>query len=88
VQLLNSKISQLEGESEFYKIQAQKAGGGVSEDAFYFLEFIRSNYLECEAFTSELSIESEHQALIGERMLENCRRGLESCQYLHELLSG
>lgn len=41
---MNEKINQLEGEAEYYKIQAQKSGG-VPEDVFYFLEVMRSNYL-------------------------------------------
>ena len=41
---MNSKISQLEGESEYYRIQAQKIPR-ILEDAFYFLEMLRSNYL-------------------------------------------
>jgi outer membrane murein-binding lipoprotein Lpp len=36
VQTLNSKIIQLEGESEYYKSQAQR-GSGTPEDAYYFL---------------------------------------------------
>lgn len=45
-------------------MQAQKHGG-VPEDVFYFLEIIRSNYLELETFASEMSVESEYGASLG-----------------------
>lgn len=48
---MSVKINELEGEAEYYKSQAQRAGG-VPEDVFYFLEIIRSNYLELEALCS------------------------------------
>jgi hypothetical protein len=55
VQKMSIKINELEGEAEYYKSQAQRAGA-VPEDVFYFLEIIRSNYLELEALCSEISI--------------------------------
>jgi len=51
------------------------------------LEFLRSNYLELESLAGEIAIESEVMAVLAERIAENCRRGLESCQYLHEIFS-
>ena len=90
VQVLNSKITQLEGESQYYKSQVQRGGitANIPEDAYYFLEMIRSNYHQLQSLASEMEIDNEEMAAIVERILENCRRGYESCQYVHELLSG
>lgn len=55
--MLNSKIGQLEGESEYYKNQAQAPRPqGIPEDGFYFLELLRSCFIELEALASEMNI--------------------------------
>ena len=71
--IMRERISQLEAEVEHYKHQGQK---GVSEESYYFLEFLRSNYLELESLAGEIAIESELMAVLAERIAENCRRGL------------
>jgi hypothetical protein len=75
----------LEQECQYYK--AQGGHGPVREEAFYYIELLRNNSIEVESLASEVGLESERMAMLVERLAENSRRSLESCQYLHEILS-
>lgn len=59
----------------------------MREEAFYYVELLRNNSIEVESLASEVGLENERLALVVERLAENSRRSLESCQYLHEILS-
>jgi hypothetical protein len=59
----------------------------VRGEAFYYIELLRNNSIEVESLASEVGLESERMAMLVERLAENSRRSLESCQYLHEILS-
>lgn len=64
--LMRQRIEQLENECEYYKSQGAGAG---KEEAMYYLELIRNNYLELESLSSEIGLESERMALLAERIV-------------------
>jgi hypothetical protein len=84
---MRDQLEHLEQECQYYKAQGGQGTPAVREEAFYYIELLRNNSVEVESLASEVGLESERMALLVERLSENSRRSLESCQYLHEILS-